>query len=182
MIKLVLVDRDGVINEELEGYVETPSMLRIYPQALEAFALLQQEGFTPVVVTNQSVVGRGRITLETLGAIHDYLCQEVQQHGGSIAEVMACTDHPSQATDRRKPGAGMLKEALAKYGAIAARTPMIGDAVTDMQAALAAGCPRYLVMTGKGKATSATLPEELHPVTLCDDILDAARRIVSDFS
>lgn len=178
--KLVLIDRDGVINEEKKsGYVESPEELIIYPQALEAFRLLAEAGFTCVVVTNQSVVGRGIISRTQLDAIHRHLAETIAQNGGKLAEVIACTDHPSQASERRKPGAGMLWEAIEKYGAVPAATPMIGDAITDMQAAYAAGCPRYLVMTGKGKESAEHITLNLYPVTCCEDILDAARKITT---
>lgn len=177
--RLVLIDRDGVINVEKEsGYVESPGELIIYPRALEAFALLRAHGFTCAIVTNQSVVGRGRITLDQLNEIHEHLRHEAIAHGGDISRVYACTDHPDQASNRRKPGCGMLREAIEAYGVEASHTPMIGDALTDMQAAAEAGCPRYLVLTGKGTHTREKLTENLYPVTVCEDILDAARKII----
>lgn len=179
MTKLVLIDRDGVINEEVQdGYVEAPSELIIYPRALQAFALLKKHAFTCVVVTNQSVVARGRITETELEGIHRYLSDTVREYGGEIAEIFACMDHPDRPTDRRKPAPGMLLEALLKYGAAADSTPMIGDAITDIQAAHSAGCQRYLVMTGKGRNTITQITENLYPVTFCDDILHAAETIV----
>jgi len=178
-MKLVLIDRDGVINEELPNFVKSADELHILPQALEAFALLKRHHFTCVIITNQSVVGRGIISEGALERIHNHLEEEIKAHGGKVDSIFACTDHPDRSTYRRKPGAGMLIEALEKYGAQAARTPFIGDSVVDMQAALAAGCPRYLVMTGKGHDTLRELPPECKPVTPCMDILDAARRIVT---
>lgn len=183
MTRLVLIDRDGVLNVEKEsGYVESPEELNIYPQALQALALLKQHGFTCVVVTNQSVVGRGRITQEQLDAIHAYLCKTVEAHGGKITQVLACTDHPNHATNRRKPGPGMLLEALKTYQAQPSLTPMIGDAITDLQAAHAAGCPRYLVMTGKGTKTKTQLTENLSPVYCSETILEAVRHIIATYS
>jgi D-glycero-D-manno-heptose 1,7-bisphosphate phosphatase len=176
-MKLVLADRDGVINEEIPGYVTSPRELILLPQALKAFALFRQEGFTAVVITNQSVVGRGIISLDTLHSIHEFMQAGIEAHGGKIDEVFICTDLPDAASRRRKPEPGMLLEALEKYGADAQETCFIGDALTDMQAAHAAGCRRYLVMTGKGR--SVTVPDDLQPVTFCADILDAARKIVS---
>lgn len=179
--KLVLIDRDGVINEEVQdGYVESPAELTIYPRALEAFSLFKKRGYTCVVITNQSVVARKRITSEQLDEIHQYLCDTVYANGGEIAKIYACLDHPDAPTLRRKPNPGMLLEALEQYGANAATTAMIGDAITDIQAAHGAGCLRYLVNTGKGIITRGLLTENLYPVTFCDDILDAAIKITSD--
>lgn len=178
-MKLVLVDRDGVINEELPGYVTSPEELRIMPAAFEAFALFKSKGYTCVVITNQSVVGRGIITQSELDKIHAFLCTRINGNGGKIDAVYVCTDRPDNAGERRKPRSGMLLEALAKYGAVPGETPFIGDALTDLEAAHAAGCRRYLVKTGKGSDAMHKIPERLHPVTLCTDILDAARKIVS---
>lgn len=178
-MKLILVDRDGVINEELPGYVTKPQELKIMPAAYEAFALLKSKDYTCVVVTNQSVVGRGIISHSELDKIHTFLSISIEQNGGNIDNVYVCTDRPDNAGERRKPRPGMLLEALEKYGAIPGQTPFIGDALTDLEAAYAAGCQRYLVMTGKGRGVAEQIPKYLKPVMLCTDILDAARKIVS---
>ena len=180
-MKLVLLDRDGVLNEERRTYVKSVEELVFFPNALEALALLKEKGFTCVVTTNQSVVGRGIISQETLERIHNHLCETVRTHGGDIEEIFFCTDHPDKTTYRRKPKPGMLIEALKKYGAEATRTPFIGDALTDMEAALAAGCPRYFVMTGHEPGRERQLSAHLQPVTVCTDVLDAAKRIVTMF-
>jgi D-glycero-D-manno-heptose 1,7-bisphosphate phosphatase len=178
-MRLVLLDRDGVLNEDRLDYVKSVEELVIFPRALEALALLAQKGFTCVIVTNQSAVGRGIISEATLGRINGYLCDAVKAHGGNIAEIFVCTDTPDKATYRRKPKPGMLIEALEKYAASPAQTPFIGDTLSDMEAALAAGCPRYLVHTGKGRQAAHSLPASLQPVTVCTDVLDAAQRIVT---
>lgn len=180
MTKLVLIDRDGVINEEVQdGYVESPSELIIYPRALEALALFKKHGYTCVVITNQSVVARGRITLAQLDEIHQHMIDTVKAKGGEITKVFACLDHPDSPTPRRKPNPGMLLEALEQFSADAANTAMIGDAITDVQAAHGAGCMCYLVTTGKGNITRKLLIENPYPVTFCDDILDAAIKITT---
>ncbi len=176
-MKLVLIDRDGVINEEIPGYVKSPEELAIMPQALDALALFKKAGFTCVVITNQSVVGRGIITADALDGIHDVLKKAAEKKGGCIAEVLSCHDHPNRATDRRKPGPGMLFEAMEKYNATPQETIFIGDALTDLEAAYRAGCRRCLVMTGKGRETARHIPEYLQPVMICTDMLDAARKI-----
>lgn len=181
-MKLVLMDRDGVINEELPGYVTSPDELKVLKPALEGIALLTQKGFACAVVTNQSVVGRGIISPQMLERIHAALQETVRAHGGRLNDIIVCTDRPDEATYRRKPNPGMLLEAMKKHAALPESTPFIGDAITDMQAAHAAGCPRYLVMTGKGKRTLASLPDSLKPVVACDDLLDAARKIVQNHS
>jgi D-glycero-D-manno-heptose 1,7-bisphosphate phosphatase len=178
-MKLALLDRDGVINVERRDYVKSTDELAIFPRALEALKLLKQHGFTCVVITNQSVVGRGIITQATLERIHNYLCEKVEAHGGKIEEVLFCVDHPDRPSYRRKPKPGMLIEAMEKYKAAPEETPFIGDTPSDMEAALAAGCPRYLVMTSTSHDASKPLAQHLQPVTVCTDILDAAQRIVT---
>ncbi len=174
---LVLIDRDGVINKEIPGYVKNVSELKIYPQALEAFALLRKHGFTCVVVTNQSVVGRSIISESDLAAIHLFMCEEIRMKGGRVDDIFTCTDTPERATYRRKPKPGMLIEAMEKFKTTPEDTYFIGDALTDMEAALAAGCGRYLVMTGKGEASARALSAHLEPVVRAKDLLDAARKI-----
>ncbi|MEI7669683.1 MAG: HAD-IIIA family hydrolase, partial [Pseudomonadota bacterium] len=142
-------------------------------------SLLHKSGFICVVITNQSVVGRGIISQEQLDIIHKFLCDEVVRFGGKISEIFACTDHPKQATNRRKPASGMLIEALEKYSAKPERTPFIGDAITDMEAAFSAGCERHLVLTGKGKKTAETLPELMKPVHVHDNLLEVAKFLIT---
>ncbi|MEI6730372.1 MAG: HAD-IIIA family hydrolase [Pseudomonadota bacterium] len=178
MTKLVLIDRDGVINREIAGYVTCADELEIMPAAFAALKLLHDLGFTCVVISNQSVVGRGIISKQRLDEIHQYLCEQVAEQGGKISQVIVCTDAPGHATNRRKPGAGMLLEALQEYNAKADATPFIGDAITDMQAAFAAGCQKYIVMTGKGEKDLKLLTDELQPVVICSDILDAVIKII----
>ncbi len=178
-MKLVLIDRDGVINEEIKnGYVKSPAELAIYPAALFAFKLFKENGFVCVVITNQSVVGRGIIDLKMLHNIHEFMSDAVSQSGGKIEEIFFCTDHPDKTTYRRKPNPGMLIEALEKYKADPAKTAFIGDAITDMQAAESAGCQRYMVLTGKGSEEKNKIPDALRPVIVCTDILDAAKKII----
>src|SRR6185369_3880677 len=106
------------------------------------------------------------------------MIEEIETGGGKVDAVFSCTDRPDKATNRRKPGPGMLLEALKKYNAEAKHTPFIGDALTDMEAAYRAGCLRYLVMTGKGAQEMKKIPQHLEPVVICTDILDAAKKII----
>lgn len=179
-MKLVLIDRDGVINEEIEGFITSPDALNVLKPAIEALALLTKAGFTCVICTNQSVVGRGIIDEPMLNRIHDKLRGLVQAGGGAIADIFFCADHPDQPTYRRKPRPGMLIEAMEKYKAAPESTPFIGDALTDLRAAHEAGCKRYLVMTGKGRKTMEKLPDELRPVAIFKDLLEAAQAIVRE--
>ena len=171
---LVLLDRDGVLNEERPGFVRNPDELVMIAGAAAAVARLSAAGHRTVVITNQSVVGRGLIDAEMLERIHHKLCSEVARAGGRIEAVLACLDPPWAPTARRKPGPGMLREALAHFAAEAAESPMIGDSLRDLEAAHAAGCRRVLVRTGNGAATQAAgIPAALAPVAVFDDLAEA---------
>lgn len=168
---LILLDRDGVINEDTPTGITRTQDLRLIGGAVEAMARLKKAGFRLAVVTNQSVVGKGLIRARQLEAIHAHLCELLSGYGAHPDAIYACPDHPNRPGRNRKPAPGLLEQALADFSADPARTPMVGDALHDMQAAKAAGCPRHLVTTGKGAAT-ARLPElaALAPVTVHADL------------
>lgn len=179
---LVLLDRDGVINEDTPLGVARLEEFRLLPGALEGIARLSQAGWRIAVVTNQSAVAKGLLSLEALEALHAHLRRQVSAQGGRIDAFYVCTDHPDHPTPRRKPAPGMILEALRDFGADAAATPFIGDALRDMQAAARAGCPRILVKTGKGKiALNTGLPDEVQPVTTVDGLSDAAAYVIAHF-
>ena len=170
-MKLILLDRDGVLVEEAPNYVKHPGELMPIPGAAAALARLNRAGYRVAVCTNQSVVGRGIIPPVMLDRIHEHLRDLMARDGGSIDAIFACTDAPWAATERRKPGAGMLREALARFGANPAETPMVGDSLGDMQAAHKAGCPRVLLRTGHGAKTQAAgLPPDLAPIAVHADL------------
>ncbi len=173
---LVLLDRDGVINVDRPDAVKSLDEFRFIEGSLEAIARLTHAGYRLAVVTNQSVVGRGLLSEEGLQQIHDYLVHAAAHAGGIIERVYYCPDHPDRPTQRRKPAPGMVLEALADFEAEAACTPMIGDALRDLQAAHAAGCPYYLVRTGVGEAALvAGLPDEIVPRAICSNLSEAVQ-------
>jgi D-glycero-D-manno-heptose 1,7-bisphosphate phosphatase len=179
---LVLLDRDGVINHDLpEGVVQFEEF-QFLPRAIEAIAMLTKAGFFIAICTNQSAVGKGTLSLEMLDRIHAFMCAEVSKAGGRIDAIYAAYDAPDVPSIRRKPAPGMLLEALETFGADASRTPFVGDMLRDLQAAVAAGCPRILVRTGKG-ATLETqgIPDEVAPVAVYDDLFAAAQAIIADY-
>jgi D-glycero-D-manno-heptose 1,7-bisphosphate phosphatase len=171
---LVMLDRDGVLNEECPGFVTNPDQLVMIAGAAEAVARLCGSGHRIAVVTNQSAVGRGLIDAAMLERIHDRLRAEIARAGGRIDAILACPDPPWAPTARRKPAPGMLREAIRRFRAEAATTPMIGDSLPDLEAAFAAGCRRILVRTGHGAAVQAAgIPALLSPVAVFDDLAEA---------
>lgn len=173
-MRLVLLDRDGVLNEETPNYVKHPGELRLIPGSAHAVARLNRAGIKVAVCTNQSAVGRGIIDAAMLDRIHERLAEDLAREGARLDVIFACTDPPWEATRRRKPGPGMLEEALRRYGATPADTPMIGDHLRDLEAAAAAGCARHLVRTGHGaKAQAEGIPPALLPVRVHEDLAAA---------
>jgi D-glycero-D-manno-heptose 1,7-bisphosphate phosphatase len=172
-VLLAILDRDGVLTEAIGRDVTRPEDLRLLPGAARAVAWLNRAGVAVAVCTNQDVVGRGEIDVETLNRIHAKLRQDLSLEGARLDALFCCIDDPRFPTPKRKPGSGMLEEALACFGARPGRTPVIGDKLADLQAAHGLGCPRHLVRTGEGAATERQLPSQILPVRIHDCVFDA---------
>ncbi len=178
-MKLVMIDRDGVLNDEIGGYIKSPADVRMIAGSARAVARLNRAGFKVAVCTNQSVVGRGYIGNDMLMRINETIAEALRVEGARWDAMFICTDHPDRATRRRTPGPGMLEEALQMFQADPAATPMIGDNLRDLEAALAVGSPRHLVRTGHGAKTQAEgLPERVLPVRVHDDLAAAVTALL----
>ncbi|WP_339632800.1 HAD-IIIA family hydrolase [uncultured Sneathiella sp.] len=176
---LVLLDRDGVINEDRADFVKSPAELIFIPKALEAIARLNGHGHKLAVVTNQSCIGRGIINEDQLDSIHGKLRDALAKVAGRLDDIIIAPDAPWAATERRKPGPGMLIEAMRKFNMLPAETVLIGDSERDIEAAKSASCHRILVQTGKGRKTLADgLKRHLMPVHIAADLDEAANFIL----
>jgi len=151
--KLIILDRDGVINYDSEQFIKSPDEWRPIPGSLEAIARLNHAGFRVVVATNQSGLGRGLFDTATMIAIHDKLHKALSQVGGRIDAVFFCPHTAESNCDCRKPKPGMLAEIGRRFGVDLTGVPCIGDSVRDLQAAEAVGAQPILVLTGKGEKT-----------------------------
>jgi D-glycero-D-manno-heptose 1,7-bisphosphate phosphatase len=160
-MKLVVLDRDGVINVDSDQYVKSPEEWTPIPGSLEAIARLTQAGFHVVVATNQAGLGRGLFDMATLNAMHNKMHKAVNQLGGRIDAVFFCPHTQDAGCACRKPQPGMLLEIAERFKIPLADVPAIGDSLRDLQAASAAGARPVLVLTGKGKQTleAGGLPE-----------------------
>jgi len=177
---LVLLDRDGVINADRGDSVKSLDELVLIPGSAAVIARLNAACIKIAVVTNQSVVGRGVIPARQLDAIHERLAELLAREGARLDALFVCTDPPGAPSQRRKPRPGMLIEALRQFSAQPGQTPMIGDALSDLEAAHAAGCPRMLVRTGKGVATQAAgIPAALLPVAVHADLSAAVDALLA---
>lgn len=174
MTMLVLLDRDGVINQERGEYVTSPEEMALIDGAAAAIRRLNKAGFRIAVITNQGCIGRGLIDEARLEEIHDRMHALLAAEGARIDRIYVCPDAPWAATERRKPAPGMLREALRDFAARPEDTPFIGDSLRDLQAACAIGCQPVLVRTGHGRRTER---EDLSSLTISvkiHDDLDAA--------
>ena len=156
-MKLIILDRDGVINKDSNAYIKMPVEWAPLPKSLEAIARLNQAGYKIVVITNQSAVGRGYCSLETLKEIHGKMETMLAQHSGKIAKIYFCPHTPEDNCNCRKPKTGMFAQVAADYNIDLHDVINIGDSLRDMQAGTAIGCTNYLVKTGNGLQTLSTL-------------------------
>lgn len=147
LIPAVFLDRDGTLIEDT-GYVADPREVRVYPRTAEALVSLKQRGFATVIVTNQSGLARGYFTEADYHAVHARLIELLGP--GLIDATYFCADHPERASERRKPGPGMLLEAARDLGLDLTRSWMVGDREGDLEAGRRAGCQSILVQTGLG--------------------------------
>lgn len=160
-MKLVILDRDGVINYDSDAFIKTPDEWKPIPGSLEAIAHLTQAGYRVVIATNQSGISRGLLDMVTLNAINDKMCKAVNQVGGRIDAMFFCPHANSDKCNCRKPAVGMFKEISDRFGLELNGVPAIGDSLRDLQAAAEVGAIPILVLSGKGKKTRAKggLPE-----------------------
>lgn len=153
MIKLIVLDRDGVINEDLEGPVSSPDEWVPIPGSLEAIARLHQAGWHVAVATNQSGIDRGLIELDMLHAIHQRMHELVNQAGGKIDVVAFCPHSEANQCTCRKPSPGMLYTICERLDVDPSTMVLVGDSLRDMQAAMATAATPIIVRTGKGQKT-----------------------------
>lgn len=160
-MKLIILDRDGVINIDSAQFIKSPAEWKPIPGSLEAIAKLNQAGWRVVVATNQSGIGRGLFDMDTLNAIHDKMHKAVQAAGGRIDAIFYCPHIADAKCDCRKPKPGMFQRIGQVLNANLKGAPAVGDSLRDLQAAAAVGAQPYLVRTGKGEKTEADgdLPE-----------------------
>ena len=152
-MKLVILDRDGVINYDSPSYIKSPDQWKPIPRSLDAIARLTQADYRVAVATNQAGIGRGLFEMATLNAIHDKMHRAVGQAGGRIDAVFYCPHAMEANCGCRKPKPGLLEDISRRFNASLKDVPCIGDSLRDLQAAAAAGAQPILVLTGKGAQT-----------------------------
>lgn len=175
--KLVILDRDGVINQDRDDFVKNSLEWVALPRSLEAIALLSQAGWHVVVATNQSGLGRGLFDMHALNAMHEKMHRLAHKAGGRIDAVFFCPHKPDSQCACRKPLPGMVLDIAERFGVRPESLPLIGDSLRDLQAVAAVGGQPILVRTGKGDATLAK--GDLPPRTqVFDDLFIAAEYLI----
>jgi D-glycero-D-manno-heptose 1,7-bisphosphate phosphatase len=176
-MRLCLLDRDGVVVVNRSDNIKRPDQLELIGGAAEAIARLNRAGIAVAICTNQPEVGRGAMTRGELDGVHDALKAMLGEQGAKVDRIFVCTR--THKCPRRKPAAGMLREALAVFDAQPAETPFIGDQSDDLQAAFHAGCQPVLVKTGLGRKTLGEgLPAYVAGVDIYADLAEAVEALL----
>jgi D-glycero-D-manno-heptose 1,7-bisphosphate phosphatase len=158
-MKIVVLDRDGVINQDSDNYIKSVDEFIPIDGSIESIARLSSAGFTVVVATNQSGLARNLFSEETLSDIHHYLCSMVEEQGGAIHGFFYCPHLPDANCNCRKPNTGLLEQIESEFNCDVAGSYFIGDSLKDIQAARSFNCVPILVRTGKGLLTECALNE-----------------------
>jgi D-glycero-D-manno-heptose 1,7-bisphosphate phosphatase len=177
---LIILDRDGVINRDLPTGVLQFEEFELLPGAIAAIAMLTQAGHTVAIATNQSAIGKGWTTRETVAQVHAYLEQEIAVLGGHISKIYVAEEAPDAPSTRRKPEPGMLLEAMQDFNTPPSESLFVGDAPTDAEAAYRAGIGFVLVRTGKGANTESELSAQLAPRAVVADLPEAVQWILQN--
>ena len=176
-MKIIILDRDGVINQDSDQFIKSPEEWKPIPGSLEAIAKLNHSGYRVVVASNQSGIGRGLFDMATLNAINDKMYRILAQLGGRIDALFFCP-HPAETNCTcRKPKPGMFEDIGRRFNLSLKGAPSVGDSLRDLQASDAVGAQPILVLTGKGTKTKQA--GGLPPSTLIyADLAEAVRAIV----
>ncbi len=178
---VVFLDRDGVINRDSPDYIRDVSAFEFISGSPEAVALLNRNGFEVIVITNQSMIGRGLSTLEALEAVFTKMKTGIERAGGRILDIFYCPHGPGDGCDCRKPAPGLIYQARDKYGIRLSDSIMVGDSAKDIACARTAGCGKtVLVKTGNGLRAFPELTRKgMPPDCLAEDLYAAAVWIIA---
>ncbi len=177
-LRLIILDRDGVINRDSPDYVKSREEWIPLPGSLEAIADLNSAGYTVAVASNQSGLARGFFDADALRAMHAKLNDLLAELGGRVDRIEICPHGPNDGCDCRKPKPGLIRRLLDHYGVAPRDVLVVGDSLRDLQAAAAAGARPVLVRTGNGAGTEAKLDGDLARTPVFDDLAGFARSIM----
>ncbi|MBT2970176.1 MAG: D-glycero-beta-D-manno-heptose 1,7-bisphosphate 7-phosphatase [Candidatus Thiodiazotropha sp. (ex Ctena orbiculata)] len=169
-MKLIILDRDGVINLDSDAYIKSPEEWIPIAESLQAIAKLSRAGYRVFVATNQSGIARGLFDIETLNAIHRKMTDAVQEVGGSIDAVLFCPHGPDDACRCRKPNSGLYEEIARRTQQSLQGVPIVGDSVRDIEAAISVKADPILVRTGNGGMAEKQIKQQHPQVTVHEDL------------
>jgi len=175
-MKLIILDRDGVINQDSDDFIKSPDEFIPLPGSLNAIAQLNKAGYTVAVATNQSGIARGYYSIDTLKKMHGKLANLLAKQGGHIDYITYCPHGPDENCTCRKPKPGMYLTIAQHFNTELTNVPVVGDSLRDLQAALAVDATPYLVKTGKGQKTLKKI-QNLNNISIYDNLAT----FVSDF-
>ncbi len=179
-LRLIVLDRDGVINRDSRHFVKSPDEWQPLPGSVEAIAELSRAGFTVTVASNQSGLARGLFDRNALRAMHRKLRRLVAANGGRIDRIVVCPHGPDDRCSCRKPAPGLLRRLGRHYGVAMKDVPVIGDSLRDLQAAVAVDARPVLVLTGNGRRTRRALTGDLAGIDVFDDLASAADALIGE--
>ncbi|MDF2939935.1 MAG: D,D-heptose 1,7-bisphosphate phosphatase [Gammaproteobacteria bacterium] len=178
-MKLIILDRDGVINFDSDDYIKSTEEWQPIPGSLEAMASLHKAGYLVAVATNQSGIARGLFSLAELQAMHQKMQNLLRQCGGKIDALAYCPHGPNDACECRKPKPGLLLNIAKQLGISLENTYFVGDSFKDIEAARAVNATPILVKTGKGERTLAQHPELIHEVSVYNDLQEFTHALLN---
>ena len=176
-MKLIILDRDGVINEDSDDYIKSPDEWIPIAGSLEALGKLSQNGFKVIIITNQSGIGRKIFSIEMLNAIHKKMSINLAQYGGVIDRIFFCPCAPEENCNCRKPKSGLYNEVSDRLQISLENVFCVGDKITDIQAAQNARAKPILVKTGKENDDSGNIPKN---IPIYDDLLSFVNKIITE--
>ncbi len=179
-MRLIVLDRDGVINRDSASFVKSADEWLPLPGSIEAIAALSEAGFSLGVASNQSGLARGLFDRAALAAMHQKMHDLVRAAGGCIERVVVCNHGPEDHCSCRKPEPGLLYQLADYFDTELKGVAVIGDSLRDLQAAAATGARPILVRTGNGRQTEVDLPPELRSVDIFDDLAAAAASLIAE--
>ncbi|MCY3564883.1 MAG: D-glycero-beta-D-manno-heptose 1,7-bisphosphate 7-phosphatase [Gammaproteobacteria bacterium] len=180
--KVVVLDRDGVVNRDSDEFIKSPAEWQPLPGSIEAIADLSRADFIVTLATNQSGLARGLLDLAALDSIHEKLRELVKCHGGAVDGIFYCPHGPEDGCSCRKPATGLLRQIEARFACSLRDCWFIGDSLRDLQAARTHGCRPVLVRTGNGSETENLLENnDLIEVDVFDDLRHAANVLLSSW-
>ena len=177
---IIFLDRDGVINRDSSEYIKSWAEFQFLPRSIDALKILKHNAFQVFIVTNQSAVGRGMISINDLNHLHAKMKSEIEAGGGLIQDIFFCPHHPQDQCSCRKPEPGLILSAQKKYRLSLSNAYLVGDSAKDIECAHRAGCGRaILVKTGNFMEAERSLSEKkIVPTHVAMDLFEAVERIV----